>query len=127
MNKTALLTTVFTSLAAFIEPAAAKSVTLLPVVCSQGTPTAAVFQKQGALFSNLGFNGGSVGVPGIWHTTITDNQTTLLLDFTDTNERPAPSIFLASVTLPKGTHLLTYHSENLNTGETCDFLINSKV
>ena len=127
MNKTILLAIGIASIAVFMESATAKSVTLLPVKCSQGTPTSAVFQKQGAVFSNLGFNGGSIGVPGIWHTTITDNQTTLLLDFTDTSERPAPSIFLASVTLPKGTHLLTYHSENLNTGETCDFLINSKV
>lgn len=93
MNKTALLAIGIVSVALFMESSSAKSVTLLPVNCSQGASTSAVFQKQGALFSNLGFYGGNVKVPGIWHTTNADNQTSLLLDFTDTNERPAPSIF----------------------------------
>jgi hypothetical protein len=108
-----------------IQPAAAKSVTLLPIACDQGTPTYAVFQKQGSQFI-LGFRGGAVGGNGFWHTTITDNKTVVLLDYTDDLVRPSPSI-TTGLTLPKGTHLLDYESVNSTTGETCSFLITTKV
>jgi hypothetical protein len=67
------------------------------------------------------------GVPGIWHTTITDNATVVLLDFVDIFERPSPSITIGGLTLAKGNHLLEYQSNNAMTNETCKFQIFTKV
>ncbi|MEQ1559470.1 MAG: hypothetical protein ABL933_11110 [Methyloglobulus sp.] len=126
MNKKTTLGTIILSVAAFVEPAMAKSVTLIPVTCSDGTPTAAVFQKQGSLLSNIGFNGGNVGPLRFWHTTITDNDAVTLLNYNGTFAQSAPQILLASTKLPKGVHVIKYHAE-ADTGAVCDFQTVTKV
>ncbi len=110
-----------------IDTAAAKSTSQLPGVCSQSSIGKAYFLKQGSKFG-LGFSvNGGVNTMGIWHTTIKDNGSAVLLDYTTDVEQQGVSIHTQGITLGKGAHSLVYKSENLNSGEICSALVVTKV
>jgi len=109
----------------FAVGADAKSASLLPMPCSNGTPASAVFARQGANY-RIGMGASGSGSLGTWHATEIDNATNVLIDDTYTMTVPQWEI-LSFATLAKGNHSLAIHMENLTTGETCDTTITTKV
>lgn len=122
-----ILVVVILSIVGSIEPAIAKSTTLIPGICSQSSIGNALFLKQGSVF-NLGYAvNGDTRTIGVWHTTIKDNGNAVLLDYTTDAEQQGVSITAVGVVLGKGLHLLDFQSDNLTTGETCTAQVRTKV
>jgi hypothetical protein len=109
----------------FAVGADAKSASLLPMPCTNGTAASAVFSRQGANY-RIGMGASGAGSLGTWHATEIDNGTNVLIDDTFTFDIPQWDI-LSFATLAKGNHSLAVHMENLTTGETCDTTITTKV
>lgn len=126
MKTSSIIALIIASTFGLIQPASAKSTSVLPGVCSQSSAGSAFFLKQGSQFQ-LGFLvNGDIRTMGIWHTTIIDNVTNIVLDFLPDIETQGTSIH-TNATLPKGNHTLAYRSENLNTGEICTAQVVTKV
>ena len=109
----------------FAVGADAKSASLLPMPCSNGTAAHAVFARQGANY-RIGMGASGDGSLGTWHATEIDNSNNVLIDDTYTMTIPQWDI-ISFATLVKGNHSLVIHMENLTTGETCDTTITTKV
>jgi hypothetical protein len=104
-------------------PASAKSISQLPASCSLGTAGHAIFMEQGSRVT-LGFGASGEGAAGTWHTTIVDNETNVVLDYTSA-QGPAWNISTTKE-LPRGRHVVAVQGDNLTTGETCTATISFK-
>ncbi|MEQ1701204.1 MAG: hypothetical protein ABMA25_13910 [Ilumatobacteraceae bacterium] len=104
--------------------AEAKSVSLIPASCSNGTATHIVYLASGSK-ATLGFGSNSVASLGTWHIVISDNGLPLL-DRTLVASVPAWSLSTQR-TLAKGTHFIEIVADNQSTGETCTYSLTNKV
>lgn len=106
------------------DVAEAKSVSLIPAACSNGTAAHVVYLSSGSK-ATLGFGSNAVASLGTWHIVISDNGTALL-DRTLVASVPAWSLSTQR-TLAKGTHFIEIVADNLSTGETCTYALTNKV
>lgn len=106
------------------DVAEAKSVSLIPASCSNGTAAHIVYLSSGSK-ATLGFGSNSVASLGTWHIVISDNGLPLL-DRTLIASVPAWSLSTQR-TLAKGTHFIEIAAENETTGELCTYALTNKV
>jgi len=104
--------------------AEAKSVSLVPVPCTQGTAAHMVYLSSGSKVT-VGFGSNDINSLGRWHVVVTDNGASML-DYTLNAGVPAWSVSTTR-TLTKGGHLLELTAENLTNGEVCTYSVQNKV
>jgi len=103
--------------------AQAKSVSLLPTSCTQGTAAHMVYLSAGSKVT-LGFGSSSSASYGSWHIVITDNDAVALNYTTVASTSWSVS---TNRTLTKGVHVLALNAESLTTGEVCTLTVTNKV
>jgi hypothetical protein len=106
------------------DVAEAKSISLIPVSCSNGTPASMIYLSSGSKVT-VGFSTSSASSAGQWHVVVNDNGTALL-NYTTPGIVPALSVSTQR-TLAKGGHLLELTAENLTNGELCTYALTNKV
>lgn len=106
-----------------VSPASAKSISRIGASCSAGTAGYGIFMEQGSRVT-LGFGASGTGASGTWHTSIVDNGTTTILDYTGATGS-AWSVSTTK-TLPRGVHAVSIRSDNLVSGESCSLNLSFK-
>jgi hypothetical protein len=110
--------------AALCQPAAAKSVSLIPIACSSPDVSGqAILLRQGSDYT-LGLSGTGNGAYGNWRFLfVVDGGAEVLVDVTINSLGPGFNLS-TTATLAKG-HIVSLNAQNLNNGISCSFQVST--